>query len=154
MRESAEQRPRLTHTARGGKRMAIRPRKMSLPHILLINPEVVVDLVSVQGEEDDMYGNMGALSGVTGAGDDEKWLCISVTCQWRWQLQRPKTTSNLNLNIFGPRQRQYDIADIIKCHIRGHRITSVPLSKVDSTKLPRKTGLIPRYSNVQGGSDA
>jgi len=34
MRLSAEQMPLLTQTASGGKRMAIRPRKMSLPHML------------------------------------------------------------------------------------------------------------------------
>lgn len=31
--ESAEHIPRFTHTARGGKRMAIKPRKMSEEHI-------------------------------------------------------------------------------------------------------------------------
>jgi len=36
MRESAEQRPVLTQTARGGKRMAIKPRKMSEEHILIV----------------------------------------------------------------------------------------------------------------------
>lgn len=34
MRLSAEQIPLFTHTASGGKRMATRPRKMSLPHML------------------------------------------------------------------------------------------------------------------------
>lgn len=35
MRESAEQTPRLIQTAMGGKRMAIKPRKISVPqHIL------------------------------------------------------------------------------------------------------------------------
>lgn len=33
IRESAEQRPRLTQTARGGNRMAIKPRKISDEHI-------------------------------------------------------------------------------------------------------------------------
>jgi hypothetical protein len=33
MMESTEQMPRLTQTARGGKRMAMRPRKMSGEHI-------------------------------------------------------------------------------------------------------------------------
>jgi hypothetical protein len=36
IRESAEQIPHLTQTAMGGKRMAIRPRKMSVEHILLV----------------------------------------------------------------------------------------------------------------------
>lgn len=35
-RLSALQSPRLTQTAKGGKRMAIKPRKMSLPHILTL----------------------------------------------------------------------------------------------------------------------
>jgi hypothetical protein len=34
MRLSALQMPRFTQTAIGGKRMAMRPRKMSLPHML------------------------------------------------------------------------------------------------------------------------
>jgi hypothetical protein len=34
MRLSAEQMPLLTQTASGGKMMATRPRKMSLPHML------------------------------------------------------------------------------------------------------------------------
>ena len=36
IRLSAEQRPRFTHTARGGKKMAMTPRKMSLPHMVLL----------------------------------------------------------------------------------------------------------------------
>ena len=36
MRESAEQIPHLTQTAIGGKRMAMRPRKMSVEHILKV----------------------------------------------------------------------------------------------------------------------
>lgn len=34
IRLSAEQMPRFTHTAMGGKRMATRPRKISLPHMV------------------------------------------------------------------------------------------------------------------------
>ena len=33
---SALQMPLLTQTARGGKRMASKPRKMSLPHMMLV----------------------------------------------------------------------------------------------------------------------
>lgn len=33
IKESAEQMPRLTQTARGGKRMAIKPRNKSVEHI-------------------------------------------------------------------------------------------------------------------------
>ena len=36
IRLSALQMPRLTQTAMGGKRMAMRPRKMSLPHMLVV----------------------------------------------------------------------------------------------------------------------
>ena len=74
MRESAEQRPRLTHTASGGKRMAIRPRKMSLPHMLLVMRIACVvgfgQAVVQQRIGSGFYGNMGALSVVTGAGDE------------------------------------------------------------------------------------
>jgi len=44
MIESAEQRPVLTQTARGGKRMAKRPRKMSEVHILVAVNEDGVDV--------------------------------------------------------------------------------------------------------------
>lgn len=36
IRESAEQIPHLTQTAMGGKRIAIRPRNMSVEHILMV----------------------------------------------------------------------------------------------------------------------
>lgn len=35
IRLSAEQRPLLTQTAMGGNKIAIRPRKMSLPHMVV-----------------------------------------------------------------------------------------------------------------------
>lgn len=38
--ESAEQIPHLTQTARGGKRMAMRPRKISAEHISGVSDEV------------------------------------------------------------------------------------------------------------------
>jgi hypothetical protein len=33
---SALQRPRFTHTAMGGKKMAMMPRQMSLPHMVAV----------------------------------------------------------------------------------------------------------------------
>lgn len=47
MRLSAEQIPLFTQTASGGKRMAMRPRKMSLPHILGVGYEVACSVFVV-----------------------------------------------------------------------------------------------------------
>ena len=47
MRLSAEQIPLFTQTASGGKRMAMRPRKMSLPHILRVGYEVACSVFVV-----------------------------------------------------------------------------------------------------------
>jgi hypothetical protein len=47
MRLSAEQMPLFTQTASGGKRMATRPRKMSLPHMLRVGCEDACSVIVV-----------------------------------------------------------------------------------------------------------
>ena len=88
---SALQMPRFTQTAMGGKRMAMSPRKMSLPHMLSLHSLIVL---VVQGSWLEVQGLVGELrpwnSGALSSRWRMQWLWLSSDdCQEPWARVGP-----------------------------------------------------------------